>query len=133
MRVTKAMTSQTIAKISAALGAKSNQHAEIGCDAFAALEVEPDRKEVAEKSAEPRRHRRQRTGIPGGDKHGGGALQHIEQKGGGGKALVAGAQHIGRADIAGADGAHIAEAGGPSEQQSERDRSQQITESQRER
>ena len=60
-----------------------------------------------------------------------GAFQHVEQQRRGGEPLVAGAQHIGRADIAGADVAHVAKAGGAGQQQAERDRAEQIAESER--
>ena len=66
-----------------------------------------------------------------GDQHGGRALQRVEQQRRGGKPLVAGAQHIGRADIAGADLADVAEAGGAGQQQAERDRAEQIAEDER--
>ena len=50
--------SQTTAKTSAAGQDKADQHAEIGGDALAALEAEPDRKEMAEEGAEAGDERR---------------------------------------------------------------------------
>ncbi len=43
-----------------------------------------------------------------------------------GERLVAGAQHIGGPDIAGADTADVADAGEPGQQQPERDRAEQV-------
>src|SRR5262249_31655084 len=48
-----------------------------------------------------------------------------------GEPFVAGAQHVGRADIAGADGADIRGAGEPRQDQPERDRAAEIAETQR--
>src|SRR5262245_65419116 len=45
--------------------------------------------------------------------------------------LAAGAQHVGRADIAGADGADVGGAGEPRQDQSERDRAAEIAEAER--
>ena len=66
-----------------------------------------------------------------GDQHGGRALQHVEQEGGGGEPLVAGAQHVGGADVAGADLAHVAQPGGAGEQQAEGDRAENVAEDER--
>ena len=52
----------------------------------------------------------------------------IQQQRGCGKFLVAGAQHIGRADIAGTDLADIAEPGHAGEDEAEGDRAEQIAE-----
>ena len=51
------------------------------------------------------------------DEHGRGALQRVEQERQRGEALVAGAQHVGGADVARADGAHVAETGGARQQE----------------
>jgi len=54
------------------------------------------------------------------------AFGAVTQQGQGRRPFLAGAQHIGGADIAGADLAHIAAAGNPGEKQSKRDRAQDI-------
>ncbi len=54
------------------------------------------------------------------------ALRGIEQEGQRGEFLAAGAQHVGRADIAGADVADVAKAGKLREDQAERNRAQQV-------
>ena len=61
----------------------------------------------------------------------GGALQHVAEQRRGREALAAGAQHVGRADIAGADGADVARAREPGQDQAERDRAEQIADGQR--
>jgi hypothetical protein len=112
------------------LPGQADQHAEIGGDALAALEPEPDREEMTEKGAEagPDRQVRRKMACY---QHGGRALQRIEQQCRGGKALVAGAQNIGGADVAGADLAHIAKSGSAGEQKPERNRAQEIAEHER--
>ena len=49
----------------------------------------------------------------------------------GGEPLAAGAQHVGGADIAGADAAQVGRAGEPRQQNAERDRAAQIAEDER--
>jgi hypothetical protein len=66
-----------------------------------------------------------------GHDHGQRALEGIEQQRRGGELLVAGPQHVGRADIAGPDGADIAEPCHAREDQAERDRPEQIAEGER--
>ncbi len=63
--------------------------------------------------------------------HRDGALEHVAQKRRGRKRLAAGAQHIGGADIAGADGAEVLRARKPRQDDAERDRAAQIAEHQR--
>ncbi len=70
--------------------------------------------------------RQQDRGQDAGDQHGGGTLAAIQQQGRQCQLLVAGAEHIGGADIAGADLADIAEAGEAGEDQAEGNRAQQI-------
>ena len=53
-------------------------------------------------------------------------LARVERQRGQRDILAPGAQHVGRADIARADGANIAQAGKPGQQQPERNRAQQI-------
>ena len=101
----------------------------IGRDALAALEPEPDRKQVAEEGAE--RRRRAPASWPDHqrhEQHRDGALEHVGEQRRGGEALAAGAQHIGGADIAGADRADVLRAGEPREDEAERDRAEQIAE-----
>jgi hypothetical protein len=52
-------------------------------------------------------------GHPIDHQHGEGALERIEQQRRGREALAAGAQHVGGAEVAGADVAHVTEARGP--------------------
>jgi hypothetical protein len=127
--VAKATASQTTAKTSAPIQASAEQHAEIGGDALAALEAEPHGEEMAEEGAEAGDDGEVRP-PSAGDEHRGGALQRVEQQGEGGEPLVAGAQHVGGADVAGADLAHVAEAGGARDQQAERDGAEQVAEGQ---
>jgi len=49
------------------------------------------------------------------------------------QALAAGAQHVGGADISGADRAHVRAAGGERDHQPERDRAEQVAENESER
>ena len=65
------------------------------------------------------------------DQHRDRALAAIEQQRRRGQPLAAGAQHVGRADIARSDRAQIARAGQPRQQHAERDRAEQIAGQQR--
>ena len=60
------------------------------------------------------------------DQDGGRAFQRVAQQRRGREPLAAGAQHIGGADIAGADCADVAEARRAGEDQAEGDRAEQI-------
>ena len=113
-------------KISAAGQCKPDQQADIDGDAFAAFEFEPDRKQMAEKSAEAGDERGIGSGEMRREQNRGGALERVAQQGRGGQTLAAGAQHIGGADIAGADGADVGRAGGARQDQPERNRAEQI-------
>src|SRR5690606_15821857 len=62
----------------------------------------------------------------GCQKNGNRAFQGIEQQGEGGELAVAGAQYVGRADIAGANLAHIAESGEAGEDKPERNGADEI-------
>ena len=63
-----------------------------------------------------------------GGQHRRGALGRVEQQGRRRQPLAAGPQHVGRADIARADRADVAEPGDPGQHQPERDRAQHIAE-----
>src|SRR3984893_17331667 len=86
---------------------------EIGRDTLAAFEAQPDRKDVAEKSAETGRE----CGVGPKEiireQHREGAFQEIAEQCRGGDPLIAGAKHIGGADIARTDRAAIAATGEP--------------------
>ncbi len=111
---------------------QAEQHADIGGDALAALELQPDRKQVSEEGAERGDHGGLRAAQrQARDGDGDGALQHVADQGCGGEALAAGAQHIGRADIAGADGADVAGARDFRQDQAERDRAEQVADHKR--
>src|SRR5438309_1417986 len=107
--------------------AEAHDDAEIGRDPLAALETEPDGREVADQGGDGGELHGDRE-QPGGHHHGGAPLRHVEQQSGGGEALAAGPQHVGGADIARADGAQIAGARRLGQQQAERDRAQAIAE-----
>ena len=68
-----------------------------------------------------------------GQQNRGGALEHVAEKRGGGERLAAGAQHIGGADIAGADRAQIGPAGRARQHDAEGDRAEQVAEREGER
>src|SRR5689334_19904617 len=95
------------------------QDPDIGGDTLAALEAKPDGKKMTGKGG--------KTGDETGclaaqrlhDEDRDRSLHRIGEKGQGRELLVAGAQYIGGADIAGADGPDIAMAGPAGEQQSE--------------
>jgi glutamate racemase len=104
------------------------QDSEQGCDSLAAPEHQPDRVEMADQGA-----CRCRLVAAGrslkevlGDPDRNGAFQHIKEEGNRGQSLAAGAQHVGRSDIAGAGLANVALAGEPHQHQPERNRPQQI-------
>ena len=65
------------------------------------------------------------------DQRRGRAFQHVEQQRQRREALLAGPKHVGGADVARADLADVAEAGGARDQQTERDRAEQIAEDER--
>src|SRR5690606_23702484 len=99
--------------------------------ALAALETQPDREDVPQKGAETRG--KGGAGPPEilGKKNSGRALQHVAEKRRGGEALVPGAQHIGRADIARPDAADVRGPGASGDDQPERNRTEKIAERER--
>ena len=64
-------------------------------------------------------------------KHGHRALERIAEQRRGGEAFAAGAQDVGRADIAGTDGADVGGPGQPGQNQAEWNRAAEIPERQR--
>ena len=64
--------------------------------------------------------------VAPGDEDGGEAFQSVEKQRCGGEVFAPGAQHIGRADIARADGAQILRASQPRQHQAERNRAGEI-------
>src|SRR5690606_9280132 len=107
-----------------------DQHAEIGGHALAALEAEPDREKMADEGAEAGDDRE--VAPPAArDEHRDGALQGIEEKGESGEPLVAGAQHIGGADVAGADLSYVAHSRGARDEEAERNGAEQVAEGER--
>src|SRR5689334_12901965 len=111
-----------------ALPGEPDQDTDIGRHALAALELEPDRKQVAEEGTEPREHGEILSAEPIGHQHRGGALERVEDQRRSGESFAAGAQHIGGADVAGSDRADIPGAGEPREDEPERNRAEQIAE-----
>ena len=85
---------------------------------------------MTEQSAKRGVERRIAAKNKAGHRDGGGAFENIAGKCCGGQQLAAGAQHIGGADIAGADIAQIGCASEPGQQKAERYRTAQITEDQ---
>ena len=65
------------------------------------------------------------------DKHRQRAFERIAEEGRRGEALAAGAQHIGGADVAGAERPDVGRAGKPRQDEAERDRATEIAERQR--
>ncbi len=63
-----------------------------------------------------------------GDQHRRGALEYVADKGRGSQPLAAGAQNVGGADIAGANGTKVGAAAELRQQDAERDRAAQIAE-----
>src|SRR6478609_7328978 len=110
-----------------------DQYTDIDRDAFAALELQPHRKQVAEKRAERSQHRRVGAAEIARDDHRDRALQHVADQRRRGEALAPGAQHIGGADIAGADRAQVLRSRQLGEDQPERNRAEQIAEDKRHR
>jgi hypothetical protein len=88
---------------------------------------------MTEEGAEAGNKRRVGRRIMRCEQNRGGALERIAQQGRGGEALAPGTQHVGRADIARADGADVGPAGRARQQQSERDRAEQIADGESER
>jgi hypothetical protein len=111
-----------------------------------ALEAQPDREDVAEQRPESGDAAvfesvgyvpvSEAVGAPEpegdvvDDEHRDGALEGIKEERGGGEPLAAGTQHVGRADVAGADIAYVAQSGRLRQHQAERDRAEQIPEQQ---
>ena len=83
---------------------------------------------MAEKGAQASNQRRRVSGKIRGDQYGDGALEGVAQQRRRGQSFAAGAQHVGRADIAGADAAYIGAAGGLRDQKPEWNRAEQIAE-----
>src|SRR5271163_3472757 len=112
--------------------AGADQAAEKGRHALAAAKAQPHGIEMAEKGARRagkagrfvmKQDRRQEIRE--------GRLQRVENERRSGEILAPCAQHIGRADIAGADGAQVRGAREPGQQEAERDRAEEIAERQR--
>ena len=82
---------------------------------------------MAEEGAEPppaARASRSAEAVVATSSTASGALEHVAEQRRCGEPLVAGAQHVGRADIAGADRADVAGAGEPRQNQAERNRAE---------
>src|SRR5262249_55876327 len=106
------------------------QDAEISGDALAALEAEPNRKQVPQESAEPSAERKLAAPPVARHEHRRRALEHVAEKRGGGEPLVSCAQHVGGAEIAGDDRAKTLRAGEPRQERTKRNRAAQIAERQ---
>jgi hypothetical protein len=102
------------------------EHAEEGRHALAALKSQPDRKQVAHEGRGPRQHVGVMTPEAAGDQDRDQPLAAVAQKRQQRQILAARTQHIGRADIAGADLAQVAHARGPGDQHAKGDGAQQI-------
>src|SRR5262245_45516887 len=86
---------------------------------------------MAEKCTDTGEHRKVRPVETVRDEYRDRALEHVAQQRGGGETLAAGTQHVGGADVAGADGTDVLGAGKPRQYESEWDRTDQVTERQR--
>src|SRR6188474_1151085 len=97
---------------------------------LAAPEPQPHRKAVARIGAERRREcAGQAEPPPNKDSHR--PLERIEKQSSCSDVLAPGAQHVGCADVTGADVADIAEAGDAGQDQSKGDRAEQVADQQR--
>ena len=86
---------------------------------------------MAKEGAERGEHRKILPAVAIGDQRGNRSLEGVEEKGQRGKPLAAGAQHVRRSDIAGADRAQVRCAGKPRQDEPEGDRAEQIAERER--
>ncbi len=75
---------------------------------------------MAEEGAKARDERGSRSGKISRKQYRDRALEGVAEQRRGGEAFAPGAQHVGRADIAGADGAYVRAAGRFRQQQAER-------------
>ncbi len=124
-------------RTTAAAPVHAEQHADIARRRPCRHEAQPHRKDVAEHGARARpqqdsrmRERHPAPSIPVARSARPPCPSAASSSSvSGGKPCGPGAQDIGRADVAGADLAHIAEASGLREQQAERDRAEQIADS----
>src|SRR5690606_14623502 len=89
-------------------------------------EPQPDRREMADEGGEAGEHGAVLAAQRAAEQHRRRTLEGVTEKGEAGERLVAGAQDIGCADIAGADGADIAEPAEAGQEQAEGDRAEQI-------
>ena len=133
-RDSAATASQTAAKTRAAQGDSARRQPRKVATPLAAVKTQPDGKEMAEKGADGcRRHRRLARGRRheiGDDEDRDGRLQGIGDEGRGGQILAPRAQHVRRADVAGADRAQVRRTGRARQQQPERNRAAEIAERQ---
>ena len=106
---------------------EADEHTDVGRDAFAALELQPHREEVTDKSPEAGRKRRVDAKMFRHE-YGDGALEHVAEERGSCEPSATRAQHIGGPDIAGADRADIGGAGSARQQKPEWNGSEQIAE-----
>src|SRR5262249_10268161 len=104
------------------------QNADIGGNALAALELEPHWKEVADEGAEAGGERKAHIVGARECEHGNCTLERIAEQRRGRKPLAPGAQHVGGADIAGADVAQVLGTGRRGEDEAERNGAEQIAE-----
>ena len=108
-----ATTAQVTQKANSGIHNPKQQETDIGRDAFAAFEFEPHWKQVPQKGAERRRNSRFAAREMRGDGHGHSAFEHVAQKRRRGEPPAPGAQHVGGADIARTNTAHVRRTGKP--------------------
>ena len=108
-RVRKAAASQTGRHARPTGQDQASRTPSAGRDALAAAEPDPGRGAMPDHGGHAGEQREQQPPLPG-DQHRDRALAAVEQQGARGDVLAAGAQHVGRADVAGADGADVAQA-----------------------
>src|SRR5262249_14374220 len=110
---------------------QAEQETDIGRDAFAAFKAEPDRKQMAEEGAKRGIERRIAAEYKANHDDGNGAFKNVAGKGRRRQVFAPGPQHVGGADIAGADAAQIRPAGNAGQKHAKRYRVAEITEDQR--
>ena len=118
----------------AAHGCGDQEDAESGGDAFAAFEPQPDGEHVSQHGEESGKALHVANGGFGSEMRaeqgpqpdGRAAFEHVQQKRRRAQALAAGAEHIGGADVAAADGANVLFAKDADQQVAHRDGAEQV-------
>ena len=102
--------------------------AEEGRNALSSLKIQPNRKQMAEKSAKRGKKHRIATRKMSGDQNRGGSLEQVKEQGQRSQALAARAQNICRTNIAGTDCAKVDGTDRARQDKSKRNRAAKIAE-----